>query len=152
MHPFVVLVDRQSSHPMLKKYERLFAYLKTPEPPAGLFDRIMRRIKDEQRLLIVRQRLIVFSIALLASLAALVPTFRTAQAGLTESGFITFFSLLLSDSGVVITYWQSFVLALLESLPAVSLALFLATIFVLLGSVKFLVQDIKTIFTPLNSY
>jgi ABC-type spermidine/putrescine transport system permease subunit I len=152
MHPFVVLVDRQSSRLMLKKYEQLFAYLKTPEPPAGLFDRTMRRIRKEQRLLAIKWRLAIFSVASLISLVALIPTFKMAQTGLNESGFIQFFSLLLSDSGVVITYWQSFVLALLESLPAVSLALFLAAVFASLESVKLLIQNIKIIFTPLNSY
>jgi hypothetical protein len=50
------------------------------------------------------------------------------------------------------SYWQNFVFALLESLPIVSIAALLATIFVFLESVKFLVQDIRVILAPIKNY
>ena len=43
-----------------------------------------------------------------------------------QPGFINFFSLMFSDFSSVVTYWQSFAMILLETLPALSLALFLA--------------------------
>jgi hypothetical protein len=49
----------------------------------------------------------------------------------------------------VAVYWQSFIMSLLETLPAMSLAIFLAVIFVFLTSLRFLVRDIKFIF-PAN--
>ncbi len=111
----------------------------------GLFDKIMRRIDKEERLLILR-RLAFFSVALLASITALVPSFRALQTGLAASGSLEFFSLLFSDLNLVAVYWRSFLMALLETLPMASLALFLATIFIFLGSLKNITRDVKIIY------
>lgn len=136
---------------MRKDYERLFTHLTPPEPPIGLFETVMGRIRHEQRLSLVRRRIFIFSVILLVSLPASIFSFQMLQTGLAKSGFSTFLSLLLSDSSEVMVFWQSFVLALLESLPALSIALFLAAALTFLESVKILVQNIKIIFTPLNN-
>ena len=118
------------------------------ELPEGIFDRIMARLKAEQRLLTVKRRLVIFSVGALGSMAAFIPAFKMAQLEISNSGFLQFFSLLFSDFGTVAAYWQSFTILLLESLPAMSLAVFLAVIFVFFESLRFLSRDIKFIFTP----
>jgi hypothetical protein len=52
---------------------------------------------------------------------------------------------MFSDFSSVAAYWQSFAMILLETLPAISLALFLAIILVFLQSIKSLTKDIKII-------
>ena len=128
---------------MDKDYEKLFSQFQTPEPPAGLFDKIMKRIHRKQRLLIFK-RLALFSIGVIGSGAAFVPVFQMVQSGLNESGFIKFFLLLFSDLELVMANWQNFGLALLESLPVMSIVAFLALIFVFVESLKFLTQNVKT--------
>jgi hypothetical protein len=123
--------------------EQLFSYL---------FEKIICRIQKEKRMLNLKRRLAFFSVGLLGSITAFIPTFHLVQHGLAESGFIKFFSLLFSDIRTVMSYWQNFVFALLESLPIVSIAALLATIFVFLESVKFLVQDIRVILAPIKNY
>lgn len=113
--------------------------------PAGLFEKMMRRLGEEQRLQSVRRRLVIFSIVFIGSVLALIPTFQMAKTGMAESGLIQFFSLLFSDFGTVINYWQSFVLTILESLPVMSLVAFLAAFFVFLESIKFLAREMKNI-------
>ena len=132
---------------MRKDYEKLFSRLEPLKPPEELFGKIMERIHRQERLAALRKRLIIFSIGLAGSLAAFVPALRLMQQSLAESGFAQFFSLIFSDFGIVLTYWQNFALTLLESLPALSIAVFLVTIFVFLESLKFLVRDTKAIFT-----
>ncbi|MDD2646718.1 MAG: hypothetical protein PHV78_02915 [Patescibacteria group bacterium] len=117
-----------------------------PNPPDYLFIKIINRIEIERKIAIARRRFILFSIGLISSLIALVPVFKIMQSGLIESGFIQFFSLLFSDSSVVLTYWHEFVLTLLESMPVASILAFLTTIFVFLSSLKFVVQDAKVAF------
>jgi hypothetical protein len=134
-----------------QEYKKLFSYLTPPEPPAGLFDKIMQRIYKEQRLLIIKRRIVLFSAGALGSAAAFIPVFRMVQSAFSQSGFLEFFSLLFSDSGLVITYWQNFALALMESLPVMSVAALLGTIFIFIGSIKFLSQDIKVVLTPVNN-
>lgn len=127
-------------------YEKLFTPFKSPEPPEGLFEQIMRRVHKEERLLAVK-RMIVFSLGLIGSAIAFFPALQTMRGVFAESGFMEFFSLLFSDAGLVMTYWQNFIMTLLESLPVISLSIFLAVIFVFLESFKFLAMDIKFIFT-----
>jgi len=118
------------------------------ELPEGILDRIMARLKAEQRLLTVKRRLAIFSIGLIGSVAAFVPVFKMAQLEISNSGFLQFFSLLFSDFGTVAAYWHSFALSLLETLPVMSVAALSAVVFVFLYSFRFLARDVKFILTP----
>jgi len=131
---------------MRKDYEKLFTHLISPEPPVGLFEKIMLRIREERRLLTIKRRLAVFSIGTVLSAAAFIPIFKSFQTELYKSGFLQFLSLAFSDFGIVASYWRNFAMSLLETIPAMNLAMFFATIFVFLGSLKFLTKDIKLVF------
>jgi len=135
---------------MRKDWGKPFTALKAPEPPAGLFEKIIQRLYQEQRISALRRRLLILSAVLSGSMVALIPAFRALQTGLTESGFMEFFSLLFSDLAVVIAHWQDFASALLESLPVMSAVVLLSAVFVVLGSLKFIARDMKFIFTPLQ--
>lgn len=128
---------------MRKDYKELFTHLEPPEPPAGLFNKIMASIREEKLLLSIKKRLILFSAVILASVGILIPVVGAFQAEFSQSGFSQFLSLMFSDLGAVIANWQDFGLALLESLPATSLIAFLATLLVLLWSLKHFAQAIK---------
>ena len=114
------------------------------EPPKGLLEKILQRIHKEERILVFR-RIVVFLGILLLSLAGFVPSLAMLMSDLNKSGFMNFFSLIFSDFSSVAVYWKSFGMILLETLPAVSLALFLAVLLVFLQSVKSLVKNIKII-------
>lgn len=131
---------------MHKDYKKLFTHLEPMEPPVGLFNRVMNRIREEKQLIILKRRIMIFSVGLLASVAMFIPVFRWVQADLTQSGFLQFFSLVFSDFKIVITYWQNFSMSLLETVPAVSLAILFATVFAFLELLKFWTRDIKLIF------
>ncbi len=145
MHPLFVLVYMN----MRKDYEKLFSHLKSPEPPDGLFEKIILRLRKEQKLISLKRRLIIFSIGLIGSAVAFISAFQAVQKGFTESGFIEFLSLLFSDAGVIMTYWQNFALSLLETFPTMSLVALLAIGLIFLESLKLLAKDIKIlIFLP----
>lgn len=127
---------------MQNSYEQLFSHLQTPVPRDGLLHDILRRVAAEQARA-ARRRLVIFSLGCAGSLAGLIPAFIMMRTSMIESGFVEFFSLLFSDAGSVALYWQNFALTLLESLPAVSIAAFLATVFTFLGALRFLTRDIK---------
>lgn len=133
---------------MSKSYKKLFTYLNPPEPPGDLFKKIMHRIHEERRLLIIKRRLVIFSISLIGSIVAFIPAFQTVKTGFIESGFTEYLSLLFSDTGIVVTYWQNFTFSLLETLPIMSLVAFLITMLVFLESLKLLAKNIKNIFIP----
>jgi len=114
------------------------------EPPKGLLEKILKRIHKEERLLVLR-RIIVFSVMLTGSLIGFVPSLKMLLSDLGSSGFANFLSLIFSDFPSIATYWQSFIMILLETLPAVSLALFLAVVLLFLQSIKSLSKNIEII-------
>ncbi len=136
---------------MKEDYKRLFANLEPPEPPVGLFDKIFQGIHKKQHLLIIKRRIALFSIGVVGSAAAFIPVFQMTKSALAESGFMQFFSLFFSDFEVLTAYWHNFALALLESLPVISIAALLGTIFIFIGSLKFLTRDIKVALSSLKS-
>jgi hypothetical protein len=131
---------------MRKDYEKLFTHLEPPEPPAGLFAKIMARIHEEERLLSMKRRLFLFSTTVLISAGALIPVVNAFQTEFAQSGLFQFLSLLFSDLGSVAANWQDFGLAILESLPAMNMMALLINMFVLLWSLKHLAQAIKVVF------
>lgn len=116
------------------------------EPPTGLFEKIMARIHREERFILIR-RLFVFSGLLAGSLIGIIPSFKLILSEASSSGFFNFSSLIFSDFSLVVKYWQSFGMAILQTLPAVGLAIFLAVILVMLQSIKSLVKNVKTLAT-----
>ena len=128
---------------MNKNDEKPFASL---APPNGLLNKIMARIREEERLLSLKRWLVLFSAAVMISAGAFIPAINAFRAEFTQSGIGQFLSLIVTDSGVVTTHWQDFGLALLESLPAVSAIALLATMLIFLWSLKYFAQTIKVVF------
>jgi len=112
------------------------------EPPNGLLEKIIKRIRKEERILVLR-RIFIFSATLIVSVLGFVPSLKILLSDFNQSGFMNFLSLIFSDFSSITAYWKSFVMILLETLPALSLALFLAVLLTLLQSVKSLVKNIK---------
>lgn len=112
------------------------------EPPKELYKTIIKRIRKEERLLVLR-RTILFSGLLIASIFSIIPSAKILFSDFSQSGFLHFFSLMFSDFSVVTHYWQSFAMILLETLPAASLVLVLTILLVALQSAKSLVKNIK---------
>ena len=121
------------------------------EPPTGLYEKIIKCIRRKQRLLDLK-KIIFVSILFVASTIGLFPTTSLLLSDFNQSGFLRFLSLMFSDFSTVTTYWQSFTMVLLETLPAISLALFLAVLLTFLQSIKFLTKDIKYFYEHNQSF
>ncbi|MFA6227898.1 MAG: hypothetical protein WC668_01795 [Patescibacteria group bacterium] len=127
---------------MPKELGKIFSSYRSPEPSEELFNKITLRLKWEQAKR-AKFRLAVFSLTFVASLAAVVPALRLIWQDASQSGFADFVSLFFSDPDLALAYWQNFVLALLEVLPVLSLALFVAVLAVFMESLKLLVKNFK---------
>ncbi len=125
---------------MRQDYEKLLSCLEVPEPSAGLFNRVLATIQIKQRRLVVRRN-VFCSLGLLVSLVLLIPAWQMVQVGLAESGFLEFFSLLFSDSGMMAASWQNFGMVLLESLPVTGLALLLIAVAGAVSSFSFIITQ-----------
>ena len=129
---------------MSKNYTQLFSHLEALEPTDDLLGKVLSRL-DKERFIVIRRRIALLSGFLVVLVLALVPAFKMVWDGINASGFTQFLSLLFSDSGVVMAYWQSFGLTLLESLPVISIVVFLAIVVSFLGSARLLSKNLKII-------
>ncbi|MFA5048160.1 MAG: hypothetical protein WC516_04020 [Patescibacteria group bacterium] len=131
-----------------QNYEKLFSHLASVELPSGFFVQTLQRLESEKKRLLVRHRriAIVSLVGLVFSAVAFIPSLKFIWSEFAASSFMEFFSLIFSDAGMIVTYWQSFAPALLESLPFMGVIILLAVVAIFLESLRFLVRDIKFIF------
>ncbi|PIU01893.1 hypothetical protein COT68_00785 [bacterium (Candidatus Torokbacteria) CG09_land_8_20_14_0_10_42_11] len=130
---------------MRQDFEKLFAHLPSPAMPDGFLEKIIRRVQNERQFLILKRKIIFFSIGLAGSTAAFPPALQILKQAFSDSAFFHFFTLLFSDFEIIVASWQSFLFSLLERLPIASLALFFSILLALLGSLKFLAKNLKII-------
>ncbi len=109
---------------MRKDYEKLFTRLEPPEPPAGLFDRIILAIKREQELRNTKRLAFGFLALLIVSLAAAPFSWSFFSGQIAESGVLQFMSIAISDFGVFFSLWPEAVMAVAESLPVMGIVIF----------------------------
>jgi hypothetical protein len=130
---------------MKDNYDKLFEYLDHREPPAGLMNGVMLAISKEANRRVLWIRTVISGVLSLAAIVALIPSWLITQSESYQSGFSQFFSLLLSDTNSVMTFWKEFSLSLLESFPVGGTIAVLASVLVFLVSMRFFLRDIKRI-------
>lgn len=113
---------------MRKDYENLFSRLKPPEPPEGLFDKIILAIKREQELQHTKRLLVSFLFLLIISVIATPVSWMMLLNEAKNSGISYFISTAVSDFGTFLILWQDFGLAILESLPILGIVVFATSI------------------------
>lgn len=128
------------------QYEELFRRLPTVKAPSGLHQSIIARV-GEARLRVMRIKFAVFSLLGIASGAALFPLISSTSSKMLESGFADYASLLLTDSGAVLSYWQEFSITLLESLPILGLTLILCAVLSMLQTFRLAAKNSDAVFT-----
>jgi hypothetical protein len=92
---------------------------------------------------IVRVKLWAFSIIGFASLVGLMPAFKALSSDFVQSGFYEYFSLIFSDSGLILSYWKELFFSLAESLPTISIILTLSLLFICFLSLRYLMKQIS---------
>ncbi len=124
--------------------KNVFAHIARKEPSSALYNRIIARIEREERKTGAYARIVFFGVAALVSVAAFVPAAQELYAEFSQSGFIQFLSLLFSDTGVIALYWQDFLMSLAETLPVFGIMGVAASMFVMLLSTRYLVNDVRS--------
>ncbi len=109
------------------------------KPPKRLFGMIIGRLKLEKNLKIFKEKFSVSLAALAVSAVLIAASLIILNLELTESEFASFISMLFSDTLAVIAYYKYFTLAVLESMPVVSITISLAAIILAMASLRFAV-------------
>ncbi len=116
--------------------------IKAPDNLAG---RILLSIEQEKKLRIIRRRLLAYLFVFCVSALSVVPLFISAMRSLINSGFFDFAWLLVTDTPAIASFWQIFAEALLESMPAFSIAALSIALLAAFESLRLLVRDYKLI-------
>ena len=109
------------------------------DPPQGLFKKIIGKI-DQERLMYAKHRMVLIWVCFASSIGALVAAFIWMRSAFADSGSEEFLSLIFSDFDAIIAHWQSYVIAVLESLPIVNMVAFLIAVLIVLHVSAFLTK------------
>lgn len=117
------------------------------EPPKGLRGKILASIEHEE---IRRARIYVFAAltTITASSLGAVFAFKYMFQGFYQSSFYSYFSLLLSDPDVAVSYWKELSLSLVETAPFVGITLSLIALAAILTSMRVLVNNARPHLMP----
>jgi hypothetical protein len=119
----------------------------TATPPVYLYGRIINRIRMEKKYRAARKRAAYFSFAFLASIIASLTTFFILEGALVQSEVFKLLSLIFSDPVTTAANWQDFGSFFLESLPVVYLAIFFASVFAFLESLRYAAKYMNETFS-----
>jgi hypothetical protein len=121
--------------------------------PAKLRANILTRIGREE---FRRARIYLFASATVGAVGVFgaLLSIKYMLQGLSQSGFYNYFSLLISDPDMMLTYWREFALSIVESAPFIGITILLAAIAVLMFSARIFANNMRHGFTPVfkNSY
>lgn len=127
------------------KYERfVLSEADLPEPPAGLELKVMRRIRQyERRMLILKTA--GFGGLFAVSAGLVVAAYFNLMSAFAQSGFFDFTSLFFSDFGAAMANFQDFVFSTLEAFPVFSAAFLLGGVIVVIWSAVHFIDDVARI-------
>jgi len=121
-------------------YEKLFSTLKTPEPPAGLTEKILMRIDARERRILLA-KISLFACAFGVSAGVAVTGYVNLVASLSQSGFFQIISLAFSDFSSIASNFPDFALSIMESFPIFTTALLLSGVMFAIWSMAALIDD-----------
>jgi hypothetical protein len=107
------------------------------EPSPMLFDKILTRVDKERAKVFFVKAFWARSIAFL-SFALTVFFVKALFTSFATTGFSQYFSLIFSDSKLVLTFWREFLLSLAESLPVWNFLVTLSVFAVFIGSLRYM--------------
>ncbi len=118
-----------------------------PEAPAGMAGRIIGRIEEERRGLLVR-RAWTWGLALGASGTLAGYGWFATEAQAAHSGFFTFASLFFSNFSAAAANFSDFFLSVAETFPVFAAALFLSGVFFAVWSAARFAREISLLRHP----
>jgi uncharacterized membrane protein YiaA len=127
---------------MAKNYKKLLSVFNAPEPSVGLVRKIMSRIEQrERRFLFAKMAGSV--VCIVGSLSLISFGFMNAAMELSRSGFFSFASLFFSDFSSAIANFPDFVSSIMESVPAIPIALLFGGIVFFLWSAAVFAKELS---------
>lgn len=132
---------------MKRTYNQLFESLPDIDPPMDLEGTIIKIVRSEQKKL-ARIYFATQSIISGASLVGLIETGIYLLNSFKKTGFYEYASLIFSDPASLSNIWKEFIFSLVESLPALTLIVFLSVTTLFIWSLLKALRDARTALLP----
>lgn len=124
--------------PMLKN--KHFPDNLAQKPPKRLFGAIMGRLKIEKVLKILKGKFSIFLAILAISIILSAVALSAFRSELMESESVSLFSLLFSDTKIILSQFKYFAFAVLESMPVISILISFTALTLFMFALKFVVE------------
>jgi hypothetical protein len=124
----------------------------TIEPSLNLKNSIINKIKKEEMKMTIYKIVISSVVSLTSVLVAIIFVINIIQDA-SQSGLTNYLSLLLSDGASILSYWQSYALSIVESLPIIPITIVFASIWIFVWSISSVIdtfKNAKQIFYKIN--
>jgi hypothetical protein len=125
---------------MNSNYEKLFSVITTPEPPAGLTEKVLSAIGRRERRVLgmkIAASACVFGVSVGVAIAGYV----NLVAALSRSGFFAIAGLMFSDFGAMAANFPDFALSIMETFPIFTMALLLCGVLFAVWSMAALIDE-----------
>lgn len=129
---------------MNKQITRLFHKLPERPVPAGLSTAIMQKI-ERSEINRLRIRALIHGALVCAALVLCVPAIKYIGATVAQSGFGEYFSLVFSDSGLIVSHFQDFMLLIADALPVTGGIALVAIALIFVNSLVRMFQNISSL-------
>lgn len=127
---------------MNQKLHQAFKNITQINPPLDLKERTLARL-DTQKQHALKRRLMGIYTGLTASAAALAYVLIFFSQTIFQSDFWNLLTLAYSDTGIVLSHWNDFLISLLETIPVMNITLILIPIFAILLLTGFFIDAIN---------
>ena len=127
-------------------------YFDLPEPSAGLLDKIIMAIGRESELRHTRKIAYGFLVLLFISTSSAPFSWSFFSKELTQSGVIYFISTAFIDFKTLLTFWQDFGLAVIESLQIAGLTIFILNMALAIFTTRLFLHRKRVLFNYLLSH
>jgi hypothetical protein len=108
---------------MAKDFQQLFSYLEEKLPSQGLLPKVLITIR-KQELRRKKQKMIGFLALSLVTAFTIPFTAQILISQINNSGIAYFLGAIVNDFHSFLSFWQEFILAILESLPIIAILIF----------------------------
>lgn len=125
---------------MAKDFQQLFSYFEEKTPKQELLSKVLVTIR-KQELRSKKQKMIGFLILSLATAFAIPFTSQMLISQINNSGIAYFLGSIVNDFHSFLSFWQEFILAILESLPIVGLLVFTVSLEAFIFSFRLFLRE-----------
>ncbi len=123
----------------MENKKRLFNII---EPSENLKNSIINKIKKEEMKMTIYK--IVFSSAIsLVSVSMIIIFAVNIIKDAYQSGLSEYISLLFSDGAGMASYWQTYVMSIMESLPIIPITIFVASVWIFVWSISSALETLR---------